>query len=209
AFGTVLATSEVRNASAHGVLQLTLHAASYTWQFVPVAGQTFRDSGSAACVGGTAPTATPSATPQPTTAPPTTPTATPTTNLALNKATAVSSFERSSLSGDKAVDGDRSTYWRSKRRSQLPAEWITVDLGGSVAISRVILRWNQYYATNYRIQVSADNANWTTVFSTGSGNGGTDTITFAARAARYVRMYSTDWNRQAQRNWLNEIEIYQ
>ncbi|HWQ12737.1 MAG TPA: hypothetical protein VNL77_08055, partial [Roseiflexaceae bacterium] len=71
-----LATSEVRNASAHGVLQLTLHAASYTWQFVPVAGQTFRDSGSAACVG---------ATPRPTSLPPSpTPRPSFTTSVALS-----------------------------------------------------------------------------------------------------------------------------
>jgi len=31
------------------VLKLTLHASSYDWQFVPVAGQTFTDSGSGSC----------------------------------------------------------------------------------------------------------------------------------------------------------------
>jgi hypothetical protein len=33
------------------VLQLTLHASSYDWRFVPIAGQTFTDSGSASCHG--------------------------------------------------------------------------------------------------------------------------------------------------------------
>jgi hypothetical protein len=32
-----------------GVLKLTLHSTSYDWQFVPVAGQTYTDSGSASC----------------------------------------------------------------------------------------------------------------------------------------------------------------
>ena len=32
-----------------GVLKLTLHAASYDWQFVPEAGATFTDSGSSTC----------------------------------------------------------------------------------------------------------------------------------------------------------------
>jgi hypothetical protein len=49
--GQPLATSVVQNADTHGVLKLTLHATSYSWQFIPVAGQTFTDSGSAACVG--------------------------------------------------------------------------------------------------------------------------------------------------------------
>jgi hypothetical protein len=36
-------------ASAFGVLKLTLHTGSYDWQFVPVAGETFSDSGNQAC----------------------------------------------------------------------------------------------------------------------------------------------------------------
>jgi hypothetical protein len=46
---TVLPNSEVRNNVTFGVLKLTLHPASYDWQFVPEAGKTFTDSGSQAC----------------------------------------------------------------------------------------------------------------------------------------------------------------
>ena len=48
-FGTPLPTSEVRDATAYGVLKLTLGADSYTWQFIPVAGQSFTDAGTSAC----------------------------------------------------------------------------------------------------------------------------------------------------------------
>ena len=48
-FGTAVANSLVRNATAYGVLKLTLHASSYDWQFLPIAGQTFTDSGTQAC----------------------------------------------------------------------------------------------------------------------------------------------------------------
>jgi hypothetical protein len=41
--------SEVRNADTYGVLKLTLHVGSYDWAFLPVAGQTFTDSGSGTC----------------------------------------------------------------------------------------------------------------------------------------------------------------
>jgi acid phosphatase type 7 len=41
--------SEVQNDDTYGVLKLTLHATSYDWEFVPVAGQTFTDSGSESC----------------------------------------------------------------------------------------------------------------------------------------------------------------
>jgi len=49
-FGTPLPTSQVRNATSFGVLQLTLHAGSYSWRFVP-AGGTFTDQGTASCHG--------------------------------------------------------------------------------------------------------------------------------------------------------------
>ena len=48
-FGTALAASQVRNNTTYGVLKLTLHPTSYDWQFVPVAGSTFTDSGSSNC----------------------------------------------------------------------------------------------------------------------------------------------------------------
>ncbi len=47
-FGTTAANSQVRNAGTFGVLQLTLHAHSYDWQFIPIAGSTFSDSGTQA-----------------------------------------------------------------------------------------------------------------------------------------------------------------
>jgi hypothetical protein len=43
------ANLEVSNAGTFGVLKLTLNASSYRWQFLPVAGATFTDSGSTAC----------------------------------------------------------------------------------------------------------------------------------------------------------------
>jgi hypothetical protein len=48
-FGTILPTSKVHNSSTHGVLKLTLKPTSYDWQFIPIAGKTFTDSGSTNC----------------------------------------------------------------------------------------------------------------------------------------------------------------
>jgi len=48
-FGPPTVGSEVRNDNTFGVLALTLRANSYQWQFVPEAGKTFTDSGSATC----------------------------------------------------------------------------------------------------------------------------------------------------------------
>jgi hypothetical protein len=54
AFGSIQPNSETRNNQAYGVLKLTLHVDSYNWEFVPVAGSTFRDTGSAPCIRATA-----------------------------------------------------------------------------------------------------------------------------------------------------------
>src|SRR2546425_798413 len=50
-FGTVRPNSQVRNSGTPGVLQLTLDDGNYAWQFVPIAGKTFTDTGSASCHG--------------------------------------------------------------------------------------------------------------------------------------------------------------
>ena len=46
--GTIRANSQVR-AMTIGVLKLTLKPAGYDFQFVPIAGETFTDSGSGTC----------------------------------------------------------------------------------------------------------------------------------------------------------------
>jgi hypothetical protein len=48
-FGAAKPNSEVRNADAFGVLKLTLHPNGYDWQFIPVAGKSFTDSGTGSC----------------------------------------------------------------------------------------------------------------------------------------------------------------
>jgi hypothetical protein len=48
-FGTIKPNSEVRDATAYGVLKLTLKPNGYDWQFIPEAEKTFTDSGSGTC----------------------------------------------------------------------------------------------------------------------------------------------------------------
>jgi hypothetical protein len=47
-FGTIRANSQVRSTGTFGVLKLTLGLSSYSWQFIPIAGKTFTDSGTQA-----------------------------------------------------------------------------------------------------------------------------------------------------------------
>ena len=44
--GTSLPTSLVSNDETFGILKLTLHATTYEWRFLPIAGSTFTDAGS-------------------------------------------------------------------------------------------------------------------------------------------------------------------
>src|SRR2546430_344415 len=48
---SIRAHSEVRNGDTFGVLKLTLAAGRYAWEFIPSAGQRFRDSGRGVCHG--------------------------------------------------------------------------------------------------------------------------------------------------------------
>jgi hypothetical protein len=48
-FGPVVPGSMVRNGDTYGVLKLTLKPGSYEWEFIPIEGQSFTDSGSRNC----------------------------------------------------------------------------------------------------------------------------------------------------------------
>jgi hypothetical protein len=48
-FDSIAANSEVRDNTTFGILELTLHPGSYDWRFVPAAGGSFTDSGTASC----------------------------------------------------------------------------------------------------------------------------------------------------------------
>jgi len=112
------------------------------------------------------------------------------TNLALNRPATASSTNGSN-SPSRAVDGSTSTYWRSGSGGQ---QWLQVDLGsGTLSYSSWELVWSDpRYARSYQIRVSNSSSfsTYTTVFSTTSGNGGTDTGTMsgAPRTERYIRV---------------------
>jgi acyl-homoserine lactone acylase PvdQ len=110
-------------------------------------------------------------------------------NLALGKtATASSTQFLTSYTPAKAVDGDRTSRWSS---SYSDNQWISVDLGSAQPVSRVILNWEAAYGKAYHVDVSTDGSTWRQVYSTSTGDGGTDNDPFTATTARYVRMVGT------------------
>ena len=48
-FRDIVPNSEVRDSETHGVLKLTLRPTEYEWEFIPIAGSAFTDSGTGTC----------------------------------------------------------------------------------------------------------------------------------------------------------------
>lgn len=89
---------------------------------------------------------------------------------------------------ENAVDGDSNTRWSSEFSDP---QWIAVDLGEPVRISRVELAWEAACARAYAIQVSLDGKTWQDVYKTDAGKGGLEVVRFPPVEARWVRMSGT------------------
>ncbi|HEY0454351.1 discoidin domain-containing protein [Actinophytocola sp.] len=91
----------------------------------------------------------------------------------------------------KVTDYDPATRWAtSATNGWVDPGWITIDLGATATVSKVVLQWDPAYAVSYQIQVSDDNANWRTIYTTTAGRGFKETLTVSG-TGRYVRMYGT------------------
>lgn len=106
-------------------------------------------------------------------------------SLVLTKSATASSVEDSSKAADFAIDGNSLTRWSSQYSDP---QWISVDLGNTTEINGVTLNWEAAYAKSFQVQTSTDNDHWATVYSTTTGEGGIEKISFEATNARYVRM---------------------
>jgi glucose/arabinose dehydrogenase len=109
------------------------------------------------------------------------------TNAAQGRPATASSAENAGTPASAAVDGNAGTRWSSAFSDP---QWIQVDLGSPVAICQVVLQWEAAYATAFQIQVSTDAATWTSVYSTTTAAGGTQTLAVSG-TGRYIRMYGT------------------
>ncbi|MGB3444389.1 MAG: discoidin domain-containing protein [Actinophytocola sp.] len=91
----------------------------------------------------------------------------------------------------RVTDFDPATRWAtSATNGWVDPGWITVDLGAPATVTKVVLQWDPAYATAYQLQVSNDNASWTTIYQTVAGRGFKETLTVSG-TGRYVRMYGT------------------
>jgi F5/8 type C domain/Putative Ig domain len=109
------------------------------------------------------------------------------TLLSQGQPATASSLENGTFPASAAVDGNTGTRWSSAFSDP---QWLEVDLGASASISQVVLQWEAAYATAFQIQTSPDGTTWTTIYSTTTGTGGTQTLNVTG-TGRYVRMNGT------------------
>ncbi|HEV2345405.1 MAG TPA: discoidin domain-containing protein [Actinocrinis sp.] len=109
-----------------------------------------------------------------------------TTNAALNQPATASSVNGGNQASF-AVDGNTGTRWES---AWSDPQWLQVDLGSVQSICQVVIQWETASGKAYQIQVSNDATNWTNVYSTTTGPGGTETLNVSG-SGRYIRMYGT------------------
>jgi beta-mannosidase len=134
-------------------------------------------------------------------------------NLALYCPTKVSSTDHAPAISEFAVDGETDTGWRSGRsepNSSGDNEWIMVDLQGLCRVDSVHLVWASRadrpvvenitsngllggeqvaaYGAAYSIYFSMDGKDWTQVYATSLGSGGTEVVNFEPVETRFVRV---------------------
>ncbi|MEV5787872.1 discoidin domain-containing protein [Streptomyces sp. NPDC048448] len=150
----------------------------------------------------------------PPTDPPTEPPTDPTVNLAKNRPVTETSHT-DVYPASNTVDGNANTYWESANNA-FPQS-VTVDLGASKAVKRVVLKLPPASAWAGRAQTlsilgSTDNTAYTTLKSSAAytfdpASGNTATVTLPGTSTRYLRVTltgNTGWP-AAQ---LSELEAY-
>ncbi|MEV8372675.1 discoidin domain-containing protein [Kribbella sp. NPDC056861] len=94
----------------------------------------------------------------------------------------------------RAFDLDPASRWATTTETGwVDPGWISVDLGAPAQIDKVILQWDPASAKAFQIQVSNDNVNWTSIYTTTTGPGFKQTLNVTG-SGRYVRMYGTQRN---------------
>ncbi|MDR4492913.1 MAG: discoidin domain-containing protein [Hyphomicrobiaceae bacterium] len=83
------------------------------------------------------------------------------------------------------ADSDTGTRWSSQPKEQ---EWVYIDLGRVVEIAGFTLNWEHAYASKYRLLVSTDGREWTTVYENDDSDGKMDDIYIRPVSGQYVRL---------------------
>jgi F5/8 type C domain/Right handed beta helix region/Protein of unknown function (DUF1565) len=101
---------------------------------------------------------------------------------------AIASSTDPGFPASRTVDADANTAWGSLSNKSAK-QWLRVDLGAVKQIDTVTIDWSYSYLSQYRIETSLDAVSWSTAATVTIPAEQTKTTTFAARSARYVRVY--------------------
>ncbi len=110
-------------------------------------------------------------------------------NVALNKHATAISEENANRSASKAVDGDLSTLWIAQGGDA--GNWLKVDLGARYSVNALRLTFEAGDRVwKYKVQVSANDADWITVIDKSAGNFARKSQAYplTPTPARYVRV---------------------
>ncbi len=107
----------------------------------------------------------------------------PETRLAFQ---AQASSEKPGAPAYSVLDDNAATVWECVASDAQP--WIRLVLQTHTPINRVELQWGASYAGSYTLEVSFNGTTWTSVYSTTTGTGGTEQITFPCASASFVRL---------------------
>ncbi len=125
-------------------------------------------------------------------------------NLARNKTPMVGS---NSGAANNLVDGNTGNRWQADKA--VDNTYFGVDLGAVYSIDRVLVCWENSYATAYTVQVSTDGESYTTVDTVSgvSGNNPDKLSTFEPIYARYVKIVATTLSGNATAYGMSAYEL--
>ncbi|MFD8573571.1 beta-N-acetylglucosaminidase domain-containing protein [Streptomyces sp. NPDC059639] len=106
-------------------------------------------------------------------------------DLARTATASSSADETPDFPAKDANDGRAATRWSSPARD---GEWWQAGFTGPVRLGRVVLRWQDAYATRYRVQTSADGRTWRTAATVRDGQGGRESVRMDVGGVRFVRI---------------------
>lgn len=100
-------------------------------------------------------------------------------------AVATSNQDPFDYDAQKAIDGNPQTRWASSFND---GQAITLDLGKTTPLGRMVINWEGAYASAYLLEVSTDGHNWTLLRSVEDSDGGVDEFDGLNVDSRYLRL---------------------
>ena len=114
-----------------------------------------------------------------------------------------------STNSQVVYDGKTGTFWYTTGKGTPSSAYVYVDLGASKSIGKIEWLFSKSgSADSYKIQLSNDKTNWSTVSSQSNGKSGTWYTKKVGKKARYVRIYFNNPNKDKVLGYLAEVKVY-